>query len=943
MERYDHTKVEKKWQKRWEESGAFTASNDSAKEKEYLLIEFPYPSGDGLHVGHVRSYTAMDVIARKRRAEGKNVLYPIGWDAFGLPAENYAIKTGVHPKITTKQNTDNFRRQIKALGLSFDWSREINTTDPAYYKWTQWIFLEMFKKGLAYKTLTQINWCPKDKVVLANEEVVDGACERCGTPVEKREKEQWMLAITKYAQRLYDDLDTVDYILPAKLGQRNWIAPSQGSEIDFPLSAGEEKIKVFTTRADTMFGATFLVLAPEHPLLKQGSAWETVTNKDEVAAYIQAAKAKSEIERTADGKEKTGVELKGVKAINPASKEEIPLFVADYVLGNYGTGAIMAVPAHDDRDMAFAKKYTLPITDVLSAKYILDGESKERDGVETLNRKVVDPIIHDKEGNFYLVKEGPQHIHFAGGGIDGDESDTDALKREIIEETGFTDFTIGRKIVPAITVWGYRHTKDKNQRSVGYAYEVTLNSDTRIHSEVEDGHHELVKVSKDEVLKTITWGHHRFLFEQFLNEQPFVDEGVLVNSGEFDGLTSAEAKQKITEAVGGKVVTTFKLRDWVFGRQRYWGEPIPMIHCEKDGWVGVPEDQLPVLLPETDKFLPGKEGESPLASMDEWVNTTCPTCGGPGKRETDVMPQWAGSSWYYLRYIDPKNDTNFASKENLNYWTPVNWYNGGMEHTTLHLLYSRFWHKFLFDQGLVPSNEPYMKRTSHGIILAEDGTKMSKSKGNTVSPDTIVEQFGADSLRLYEMFIGPFDQMVPWSSQSIIGVRRFLERIWKLGENLSDSAIDIKTEALMHQTIQKVSADIDALKMNTAVSTLMIYTNHLAELETVPKIAYEVLVKLLSAFAPHIAAELYEQAGFEADGLMQWPVADASKLVQQTVTVAVQINGKTRATLELAANAGQDEALSAARAHGDIAPKLAAGKEARAIYVPGKIINFVLI
>lgn len=961
MERYDHTKVEKKWQQRWEESGAFTASDDSSKEKEYLLIEFPYPSGDGLHVGHVRSYTAMDVIARKRRAEGKNVLYPIGWDAFGLPAENYAIKTGVHPKITTKQNTDNFRRQIKALGLSFDWSREINTTDPAYYKWTQWIFLEMFKKGLAYKTLTQINWCPKDKVVLANEEVVDGACERCGTPVEKREKEQWMLAITKYAQRLYDDLDTVDYILPAKLGQRNWIAPSQGAEIDFALTVGGEKITVFTTRADTMFGATFLVLAPEHPWVKLATDenHDVLANKDEVLAYIQATKAKSEIERTAEGKEKTGVELKGVKAINPASKEEIPMFVADYVLGNYGTGAIMAVPAHDDRDGAFAKKYNIPIKDVISAKYVLNGESKERDTAETLHRNVVDPIIYDKEENFYLVKEG-SHVHFAGGGIEEGETDTETLKREITEETGFTDFTIGRKITPAITVWGYRHTKDKNQRSVGYAYEVILNSTQQQASEVEDGRHELIKVPKGEVLKTITWEHHRFLFEQFLNEQPFVDEGVLINSGEFDGLTSEEAKQKITEAVGGRMITTFKLRDWVFGRQRYWGEPIPMIHCEKDGWVGVPEDQLPVLLPETDKFLPGKEGESPLASMDEWVNTTCPTCGGPAKRETDVMPQWAGSSWYYLRYVDTHNDKEFASQEKLKYWTPVNWYNGGMEHTTLHLLYSRFWHKFLFDQGLVPTNEPYMKRTSHGVILAEDGSKMSKSKGNTVSPDTIVEQFGADSLRLYEMFIGPFDQMVPWSSQSIVGVRRFLERVWNLSSKVEQEQKlpgasrergasergEVFAEAIMHQTIKKVSDDIDVLKMNTAVSTLMIYTNHLAELESVPKVAYENLLRLLAPFAPHVAHELAEQQGFALDGSPPaggWPKADEAKLAQQVVTVAIQINGKTRGTIELPASASQEEALAAARAHGDIASKLAAGREAKAIYVPGKIINFVVV
>ena len=771
MQKYDHTKIEKKWQEKWESTNAFVAK-DGATDKSYVLIEFPYPSGDGLHVGHIRSWTAMDVVARKRRAEGKNVLYPIGWDAFGLPAENYAIKTGIHPKINTKQNTDNFRRQIKSIGISFDWSREINTTDPAYYKWTQWIFLQLFKKGLAYKTKTLINWCPKDKVTLANEEVVDGACERCGTPVEKREKEQWMLAITKYAQRLYDDLDTVDYIPAAKAGQRNWIGPSEGAEIDFSFPTEAEigkntKITVFTTRPDTIFGTTYLVLAPEHWLVE--GLIRRASNKKEIEEYVKTAIAKSEIDRSAEGKEKTGVEIKGVRAINPANQEEIPVFIADYVIGGYGTGAIMAVPAYDERDREFAEKFNLPVKEV----------------------------------------------------------------------------------------------------------------------ELED-------------------------------------------------------KKEITARVGGKMVTTYKLRDWVFGRQRYWGEPIPMISCPKDGWVPVPEDQLPVLLPETDTFLPGTEGESPLADMSEWVNTTCPTCGGPAKRETDVMPQWAGSSWYYLRYADPKNAEAFASAEKLKYWTPVDWYNGGMEHTTLHLLYSRFWHKALFDLGLVPTSEPYLKRTSHGLILAEDGSKMSKSKGNTVSPDTLVETFGADSLRLYEMFIGPFDQPVAWSTQSVMGVRRFLERVWGMQEKIAEVAMDAQTETLLHQTIEKVTKDIEALKMNTAVSALMIYSNHLHGLKEIPKAAYGPFLKLLNPFAPHMAAEIAAAAGYPDGAVDTWPIFDSSKINKKVTLIAVQVNGKVRATVELSPTSTEEEALAAARANATVAKWLGEGKERKAVYVAGKVINFVV-
>ncbi|MDP4020590.1 MAG: class I tRNA ligase family protein [Candidatus Adlerbacteria bacterium] len=765
MSAYDHKKIEKKWQKRWEDSQAFEATEDTQKEKNYLLIEFPYPSGDGLHVGHVRSWTALDVVARKRRAEGKNVLYPIGWDAFGLPTENFALKTGKDPRLVTKENTDNFRRQIKSLGLSFDWSREINTTDPAYYKWTQWIFLQMYKKGLAYKAKTQVNWCPKDKIVLANEEVVDGCCERCGTLVEKREKEQWILAITKYAQRLYDDLDTVDYIERAKVQQKNWIGPSEGAEIEFSIFGfTKSKIKVFTTRPDTIFGATYMVLSPEHKLVKELA--EKSSNKDEILRYIEVSKKKSEIERTTEGKEKTGVEIKGVKATNPASKEEIPIFIADYVLVSYGTGAIMAVPAHDGRDREFAERFNLPVKEI----------------------------------------------------------------------------------------------------------------------ELED-------------------------------------------------------PKKITKKVGGTWLTNYKLRDWIFSRQRYWGEPIPMVFCEKDGWVPVSEDQLPVELPKVEKYQPTDTGESPLANITEWVNTTCPKCDGPAKRETDVMPNWAGSSWYYLRYCDPQNSKEFASPEKLKYWTPVDWYNGGMEHTVLHLLYSRFWHKFLYDEGLVPTSEPYMKRTSHGNILAPDGQKMSKSRGNVINPDSVVETFGADSLRLYEMFAGPFDQSVMWNPETIAGVRRFLERVWRLAEKVGNVAASEETEVLVNQTIEKVSSDIENLKMNTAVSSLMILLNKFEEERQVSKEAFKIFLQLLAPFAPHLAAELAETHDIS---LGSWPQADKTKLLSATVSIAVQVNGKVRATVELPTNTSEQEALSAARNNEKVQKWLALGKEIKAVYVPGKVINFVV-
>lgn len=815
MPAYDHKSIEHKWQKRWEESGAFRASDDQSKKKYYPLIEFPYPSGAGLHVGHPRPYIGLDIIARKRRREGYNVLYPIGWDAFGLPTENYAIKTGKDPREVTKENTETFKRQIKSLGVSFDWSREINTTDPQYYRWTQWIFLKLFEHRLAYKAKTTVNWCPKDKIGLANEEVVDGKCERCGTEVEKREKEQWMLAITKYAKRLYDDLDTVDYIERAKVQQRNWIGPSEGALIKFPLSDifGQEDnahfVEVFTTRPDTIYGATFIAISPELAKRWIGIGWQV---SNEVRAYVAAAISERMRSGRKEIEEKTGI-FSGISATNPASGEKIPVWVTNYVLGEVGTGAIMAVPAHDERDFDFAKKFNLPIKRVVSE---------------------------------YVVGE-----------------------------------TLG---------------------------------------EVQEK-----------------------LIDHLKVEKPYAGEGKLVDSGEFTREYSQKAKKLITEKVGGTWTTTYKLRDWVFSRQRYWGEPIPMVKCEKDGWVPLPENELPLVLPPIEKYEYTDDGDSPLAHLAEWVNTTCPKCGGPARRETDTMPNWAGSSWYYLRYTDPANATEFASRPALGYFTPVDWYNGGMEHTVLHLLYSRFWHKFLFDLGLVPTAEPYQKRTSHGLILAEGNEKMSKSKGNVVNPDEVVERFGADSLRTYEMFMGPFDQAIAWSTDGLVGTRRFLERVLNLKEKVKEVELSPELAVSMNQTIKKVSEDIELLKMNTAVAALMTFANELASLTEVPQAAYHTLLSLLDPFAPHICGELWETtAGEGALHEYPWPQFDPAKLTGATVTIALQVNGKTRGVIEIPKDAAKDEALQKARELPAISSRLEGRGEPRVIYVPQKLINFVI-
>ncbi|MFQ7241022.1 leucine--tRNA ligase [Agathobaculum sp.] len=800
--KYDHKQVEKKWQGIWDEAHCFEAENGGDKEKFYALVEFPYPSGQGLHVGHPRSYTALDIVARKKRMQGYNVLYPMGWDAFGLPTENYAIKNHVHPAEVTKKNIARFKSQLKALGLSFDWSREINTTDPNYYKWTQWIFLQLFKKGLAYKKEMNVNWCTSCKCVLANEEVVGGVCERCGSEVVHKTKSQWMLAITKYAQRLIDDLDDVDFIERVKVQQKNWIGRSTGAEVEFKTTEGDT-LTVYTTRPDTLFGATYMVISPEHPAVEKWA--DKLANIDAVRAYREEAARKSDFERTELNKDKTGVKLDGVAAINPVNGREIPIFVSDYVLMGYGTGAIMAVPAHDDRDWAFAKKFGCEIIEVVS------------------------------------------------GGED-------------VQQAAFT--------------------------------------------------------AKDET-------------------------GILVNSDFLNGKTVKDAIPAmiawLEEKGIGRAKVQYKLRDWVFSRQRYWGEPIPIVKCDKCGYVPLPEDQLPLTLPDVESYEPTENGESPLAKITDWVNTTCPCCGGPAKRETDTMPQWAGSSWYFLRYMDPHNDKALASKEALEYWSPVDWYNGGMEHTTLHLLYSRFWHKFLYDIGVVPTKEPYAKRTSHGMILGENGEKMSKSRGNVVNPDEIVDTYGADTMRLYEMFIGDFEKAAPWSPKSIKGCRRFLERVWALAEKVQDGdAYSKEHEVLIHRTIKKVGEDADSLKANTAIAALMTMLNEFYD-KGVNKAEYMTFLTLLNPFAPHITEELWQQMGGE--GLLSvapWPVYDEAKTVEDTVEVAVQVNGKLKCTIKLPVDCDKQVAIDTALAEEKVKNAVEGKQMVKQIVVPGKIVNLVV-
>ena len=993
MKTYDHQKIEKKWQKDWDKKGIYKAESPSSraklttgrlKRKFYALIEFPYPSGVGLHVGHVRSNTAMDIISRKRRMEGYNVLYPIGWDAFGLPTENYAIKTGIPPAKVTKQNTDTFRRQLKSFGFSFDWSREVNTTDPKYYKWTQWIFLQMFKKGLAYKKKTVINWCPSCKIGLANEEVIDGKCERCGAETVKKEKEQWMLAITKYADRLDKDLDSVDYLEKIKIGQRNWIGRSEGSEIRFKIKVerlkGENSklkstnlnlptgLEVFTTRADTLFGATYVVLAPEHELVTK--LFGNISNKNEIENYIKQIKNKTDIDRTAEDKEKTGVELKGVKAINPANGEEIPVWIADYVLAQYGTGAVMAVPAHDERDFEFAKKYNLPIIQSI-VPMIEDTKNPWIPGKKIVERNVAHVILRHPDGKVLLLYwkyeqkwEKKLPITFLIGGIEPGEDLISGAKREIKEETGFINVKFKKQLLLSTQSRFFAAHKDENRIANVTCLIFDLIDDKRVDvNEEEKNLHDWKFVSMDTAAKEINIPDDLYYVNEITNPKAYTGDGLLINSGKFDKMTSDEARRKITEAVGGKMVTKYKLRDWIFSRQRYWGEPIPIIHCEKCGYVPVPDKELPLALPKVKSYTPTDNGESPLATITKWVNVKCPKCKGRALRETDTMPNWAGSSWYYLRYTDTKNNKEFASRKNLKYWTPVDWYNGGMEHVTLHLLYSRFWHKFLYDLKLVPTKEPYKKRTAHGMILAEDGEKMSKSRGNVINPDDIIKLYGADTLRLYEMFIGPFDQTVVWNTESIIGSRRFLEKVWRLGQRIASQKIDLKGPrisspnsfgklgqtisnqhfaTLLHKTIKKVSEDIESMSFNTAVSSMMVLANEM-EKQTIDKNDFRKFLIILSTFAPHITEELWSLMGEKQSiNVSKWPIWDEKKIIEEEIKIAIQVNGKVRAEIMISKDTKEDEVRNLALKNKSIITWIENKEIKRVIYVAGRVINIVV-
>ncbi len=935
--KFDHQAIEKKWQEKWRESDLYRTDGDSAKEKVYVLDMFPYPSGEGLHVGHPKGYIATDVYSRFKKMSGFEVLHPMGWDAFGLPAENFAIKHKVHPRVAVEKNIANFKEQLAHLGFNYDWSREINTTDPEYYKWTQWIFLKLLEKGLAYESREPINWCPGCQTGLANEDLEsDGTCERCGSVVEKRPMRQWVLKITAYADRMLEDLETLTaWPEHIKEAQRNWIGRSEGAEIDFKLTSGET-VTVFTTRPDTLFGATYLVLAPEHELV----ARLAIENKDEVAGYVRATAEKTEIDRTNAEKEKTGVELKGVKAINPGNGEEIPVFIADYVLSHYGTGAIMAVPAHDERDGAFARKFGLPIKVVIAHEYV-----NIKEGVETLERgDVVDLIIeHPTNGTFLLQREkdehGPDHVHFVGGGTEG-ESHEDAIAKELVEETGFQNFEIIGTPVNVTNAFAYRHNKNKNQKTRSHFYYIKLKNLDQIPSEIEEGKHTIEWVSKEQLDKLITWDAHRAAWNNFIGKEYLTKSGMLVFSDEFSGMDSEEAKKSIVEKVGGRMTNTYRLNDWVFSRQRYWGEPIPVIHCSNCGVVPVPYDQLPVKLPEVEHYEPTGTGESPLAAIDDWVNVDCPKCGGPAKRETNTMPQWAGSSWYYLRFIDPKNDQDLIDPEKEKKWAPVDVYVGG-DHAVRHLIYARFWHKFLYDLGVVSTIEPFMRLEFLGFILAEDGRKMSKRWGNIINPDDIVKQNGADALRVYEMFMGPFENTVAWSTNGLVGAQRFVERVNGLSEDITE-AEPAETSRLLHKTIKKVRDDIESFKFNTAVSAMMIFVNA-AEKSGLSQGSYETFLKLLAPFAPHLCEELWEAAGHGTSiHLEEYPSFDAALAKDDLVTIGVQINGKARGSITIAPEADEAAAIAAAKEEPGLAKYLEAGELKKVVYVPGRILNLIV-
>lgn len=933
--------VEKKWQEYWENHHTFEAHIDKSKEKYYYLVEFPYPSGAGLHVGHVRSYTALDTLARKKRLMGYNVLFPMGWDAFGAPAEQYAIKNHIHPSIAVKENIKTFKSQIEKLGISFDWSREFATTDPEYYKWTQWQFLQFFKHGMAYKAKKNINWCPKCKMGLSNEDSSGGVCERCGTQVVQKEKEQWMLRMSDYAEDLIDGLNDTDFQERTKVAQINWIGKSTGAEVDFKLKQVNEKLTVYTTRPDTLYGVTFMVIAPEHPYVDLYSG--LIKNMNEVIDYREQTNKKTEFERTQLVKDKTGIKLEGLSAINPINNKEIPIYISDYVMMNYGTGAIMAVPAHDTRDYDFAKKFGIDIIQVL------EEETGTPHSDESKKNSIVAIVYDEKQDKYLTINWGNNGGRlFVGGTIKENESSLECAIREIAEETGYTDISLV-KTAFKINHHYYAYNKDKYFNIQATPFLFTLNSDKMVSQNLDDDEKFQVEwVSKDIIQKEIVDELHKKSFEYTVNETAMVGDGIHINSDVLDGLYKEEAISKmisyLEEKGIGRKKTNYKLQDWIFTRQRFWGEPIPLIYCDDCGWVAVPDEDLPVLLPNVAEYEPTDDGESPLARISEFVNTTCPHCGKPAKRETDTMPNWAGSSWYWLRYMDPHNDKEFASREALEYWGKVDWYNGGMEHATRHLLYARFWNQFLYNIGLVPNKEPFKVRASHGMILGEGGVKMSKSLGNVINPDDIVAEYGADTLRTYEMFIGDYEKEATWSEQGLNGCKRYLDRVVRLGEKVNDSLeYSSELEKDIHKTIKKVTEDIDALKFNTAVSTLMILLNKMEKMDSISKKDYRTYLTLLNPIAPHITEELNEEYQLgSAICESSWPSYEEDKLVDSEKEIAVQVNGKVRATILVHID-DTDDIIKEKALSEDNVKKHIEGKEiVKIIVIKGKIVNIVV-
>lgn len=962
---YDPKKIEKKWQQAWAKKGLYKATEEKGKKKCYVLDMFPYPSGDGLHVGHPKGYIATDVYSRMKRMAGHSVLHPMGWDAFGLPAENYAIKNKVHPEKAVQKNIKRFKEQLSRIGFNYDWTREVNTTDPGYYKWTQWIFLQLFNAGLAKESYEPINWCPSCQTGLANEDLEDGRCERCGSVVEKKPIRQWVLAITKYADRLLKDLDALAWPESIKQSQREWIGRSEGAEISFKIQGHPHSITVFTTRPDTLFGATYVVLAPEHPLLAHIK--DHISNWSEVEGYIRTAGTLSEMERTSESKEKTGVPLKGLFAVNPATEEEIPIWVADYVLGNYGTGAIMAVPAHDTRDHAFAKAHNLPVRVVVEP--ITGTPAKD----EEYRMSIVAVVRNPKTGKILSLNWGALGGNlFVGGGLENGEDPAECAKREVLEETGYANV---RLLSQTETVHHhYRaHSKNVNRKidAVGFLFELEDETQKKTaHTPEEKGKFIPEWLTPEEAKARVTDPLHSYVFRKLVAGEIYTGEGISVNSGAFSGMPTASAGWSIVKAVGGKTETKYKLRDWVFARQRYWGEPFPLVHCEacsvrirtkkykkgefskgellNPGWVTVPERQLPVELPKVKSYEPTGTGESPLASITKWVNVKCPKCKSPARRETNTMPQWAGSSWYYLRFADAKNKKALVDKKKEKYWLPVDVYVGGTEHATRHLIYARFWHKFLFDIGVVHTKEPFTRLESLGVVLAEDGRKMSKRWGNVINPDDIIDAYGADTMRLYEMFMGPFENAIAWNTQSMIGVRRFLDRVWRMQYKVAPqkakiSVQDPAVESLLHKTIEKVGNDIEAFKFNTAISSLMILSNELEKMPLIPHAWYSAVVLLLAPFAPHASEELWAVVGGKGSvHLAPWPAFDKKKMATESVRIVVQINGKVRDTFEADAAWNEAEIVAKVKAREQVSKWLEGKQVLRTIYVPKRLVNFVI-